>query len=375
MSDRTLFASTLIASTLVSVFVLGAPGATSAHAATDGGSVQTCDGTFHRVRIPFRDSLDNYLFGVDALSPTDVWAVGESNGTYAIHWDGSRWSITPTPSPSPYSYFSGVAAVASNDVWAVGAWQSRPGFPWSPMIEHWDGASWTRTPIPDLPGGTVLASVSGVAPDDVWAVGTMDPEYPLTMHWDGSSWAVVGNPLGSTFADLRGVHALGTDDVWAVGALGQNGYDSPLAMHWDGSAWHVSPLPSTIAAALESVSGLSSNDVWAVGLADTQLVLHWDGFSWHPVDTPWSLQGNVFFAVDELSLDDVLAGGYYATSPYQKAFIAEGTGGSWFAVPDYPGAGRSFVYGLTSAANWRWAVGFDDASKHVPVVQQACEAS
>src|SRR5205823_1743099 len=90
-------------------------------------------------------------------------------------------------SPSPYSYFSGVAAVASNDVWAVGAWQSRPGFPWSAMIEHWDGASWTRTPIPDLPGGTVLASVSRAAPDDVWAVGTMDPDYPLTMHWDGSS--------------------------------------------------------------------------------------------------------------------------------------------------------------------------------------------
>jgi len=195
------------------------------------------------------------------------------------------------------------------------------------------------------------------------------------MHWDGSSWAVVDNPLGSTFADLSGVHALGTDDVWAVGAFGQKGYASPLAMHWDGSAWHVSSLPSTIAAALESVSGLSSNDVWAVGLANTQLVLHWDGFSWHPVDTPWSQQGNVFFAVDELSPDDVLAGGYYAVSPYQKAFIAERTGGSWVAVPDEPGAGRSFVYGLTSAANWRWAVGFDAASKHVPLVQQACVAS
>ncbi len=366
---------TLIASTLVSVFVVGAPGAASAHSATGGDGVQTCDGAFHRVPIPFRDSLDNYLLGVDAVSPTDVWAVGDSNGTYAIHWDGSTWSISSTPSPSPYSYFAGVATIASNDVWAVGAWQSRIGFPFSPPIEHWDGSSWTHTPLPSLPEATVLASVSGTATDDVWAVGRTSPYYALTMHWDGSAWTVVPNPATRIFSALAGVDALAADDAWAVGSFGQDGYDSPLAMHWDGAEWKVFRLPTSIAAALESVSGLSSNDVWAVGLADTQLVLHWDGFSWHPIDTPWSLQGNVFFAAKELSPDDILAGGYYSTYPYQKAFIAEGRDGSWFAVPNDHGAGRSFIYGLTSAANWRWAVGFDDAKKHEPVVQQACEAS
>jgi hypothetical protein len=46
------------------------------------------------------------LIGVAARSSTDAWAVGQYQGTDSLqrtlieHWDGSQWTVTPSPSPS-----------------------------------------------------------------------------------------------------------------------------------------------------------------------------------------------------------------------------------------------------------------------------------
>jgi hypothetical protein len=44
---------------------------------------------------------NNHLYGVTAVSPNDVWAVGESLfldlETLTMHWDGSVWSLAGWP--------------------------------------------------------------------------------------------------------------------------------------------------------------------------------------------------------------------------------------------------------------------------------------
>ena len=44
------------------------------------------------------------LFSVAALTDSDVWAVGFGYGSPALtltqHWDGSAWSVVPSPNPS-----------------------------------------------------------------------------------------------------------------------------------------------------------------------------------------------------------------------------------------------------------------------------------
>jgi len=73
-------------------------------------------------------TLANPLFGVAAVSATDIWAVGQSqNGTSGIpstlieHWDGTSWSIVASPSPGSAATLSGAAAdPASGQAWAVG---------------------------------------------------------------------------------------------------------------------------------------------------------------------------------------------------------------------------------------------------------------
>ena len=78
-------------------------------------------------------TTNSILRASTAISANDVWAVGNTNttatgiGTLAEHFDGSTWSVVPTPQPSvtflvPSSgaHFSAVSAVSSTDVWAIG---------------------------------------------------------------------------------------------------------------------------------------------------------------------------------------------------------------------------------------------------------------
>ncbi|MEO5950858.1 MAG: S-layer homology domain-containing protein, partial [Chloroflexia bacterium] len=63
-----------------------------------------------------------YLAGIDAASSTDVWATGtHSDGntarTLILHWDGSAWSVSPSPDEGVPG---GIAVVSSTDVWIAG---------------------------------------------------------------------------------------------------------------------------------------------------------------------------------------------------------------------------------------------------------------
>src|SRR6266540_1101009 len=59
-------------------------------------------GTWDVQAVPSPGSFRNVLTSVDALSRTDIWAVGSwagadsHNRTLAVHWDGASWSQVPT---------------------------------------------------------------------------------------------------------------------------------------------------------------------------------------------------------------------------------------------------------------------------------------
>jgi hypothetical protein len=74
----------------------------------------------------------SYLEAVAAYSPTDAWAAGDDFG----HWDGVTW--TRIDKPGPGSYF-GMDMVSPDDVWAVGTSSGQA------VILHWDGTGWSRS--------------------------------------------------------------------------------------------------------------------------------------------------------------------------------------------------------------------------------------
>jgi hypothetical protein len=239
------------------------------------------------------------LYGVTAVSPSDVWAVGLTNGgTLELHWNGGKWTQYPVATAN--GYFDDVASTSAKDVWAVGGtnWFS----PSQTLADRWNGRSWTRVSTPNPPGGGYFNAVATTSVSNAWAVGLAGPgpgivasTTPLIEHWNGKRWSLQSFkpiPGGGLFA---GVAATSADNAWTVGQTGSADQQT-LIEHWNGKAWTRVPSPNVTGAAgstLKSVTAISSDNAWAVGSATMPgsakaLVMHWDGRQWTivPGNTP-----------------------------------------------------------------------------------------
>ncbi|TCO54826.1 hypothetical protein [Actinocrispum wychmicini] len=180
------------------------------------------------------------LVAVSARTASDIWAIGSfspetgPSQTFALHYDGTTWSLVPMPSsgdPQTTFVLNSVAAVGANDVWAVGQRVAAGGTPVATLVEHWDGTQWTVVPSPSIGVFPHLNGVSARAANDVWAVGYSPTaiggqEQNAALHWDGTAWTVSSTPMVTDFSQLWSVSAKPGTAVWAVG-VSRNG---PLAL-------------------------------------------------------------------------------------------------------------------------------------------------
>src|SRR5439155_6975194 len=207
---------------------------------------------------------------VAAISANDVWAVGYAVYTFDVeravieHWDGNQWSIVPSPrvAAATGNSFMGVTAVAANSVWAVGS-SARSDGTSQTLVMHWDGSRWSIVPSPNVGASGELIRVDAVSANDIWAVGyyaagAPSEQHMLILHWNGTQWSIVPGPALSASTFLRGVAAISANDVWAVGSVGSANNES-LTLHWNGAQWSRVPSPSGW---LVDVSAVSANDVW-----------------------------------------------------------------------------------------------------------------
>jgi hypothetical protein len=183
---------------------------------------------------PSPPGADQFAVGIAATSPDDIWAVGsDQSGTasrnLAAHWDGTAWSIVPTPNigggSPPDNFLEAVTAIGPDDAWAVG-WENNIGGlnKQRSITMHWDGSSWTIVPSPNPnTSGAELFGATAVSSTDVWAVGesrnfNSGEQSSLTMQWDGAAWTVVDSPNQVFTTTPLGAAALLNGTVWAVGA-------------------------------------------------------------------------------------------------------------------------------------------------------------
>ena len=296
--------------------------------------------------------------------------------------DGT-WKIVSSPNVGSGTYgnrLNAVAVVSASDVWAVGFSPHPSGTPLyirQTLIEHWDGKNWSVVPSPNPAGKTwvELKGVDAISANDVWAVGhagdpSSVPLQTLTLHWDGAGWSIVPSPSPGTYNGnvLTAVSGVSANDVWAVGwyqsgPTGQEG--GALTMHWDGTSWTVIPNPSRWT--LHGVAALSSNDVWAVG---EQSILHWDGTSWSNVSFPLPPNNSYPFlkGISVVSANDIWAVGYSQWSYFYGYRYAPLTyhwdGSRWSLVPNAGGLDE-FLFAVTAiAANDVWAVGDNGQTQH-----------
>jgi hypothetical protein len=280
--------------------------------------------TWTRVASPNLTQFDNVLFGVDATSSSNAWAVGRADDVSSPfrrpliqRWSGASWSIVPSPRSAVDSELRDVDASSPSNAWAVGF---TSGSSSAALIQRWNGTSWTTVPGPS--GSGILLGVRTLSANDAWVVGsrsTVGPFDSMAARWNGTSWTPVATPIpdAQLGSQLNAIDGTSSSDLWAVGQAGGGDYQvsQPIILRWNGSAWSAVATPAAIDATLEGVVALASNDVWAVGrefnrdlLWHVPWVLHWNGQSWSEIAAP-AVLGAGLSAVTALSPTRVYAVG------------------------------------------------------------------
>jgi hypothetical protein len=326
-------------------------------------------------------NVGGVLNAISVRAHDDIWAVGYFNGevnsrTLTMHFDGSAWTVVPSPNLPDGNRLEDVVALSSTNVWAVG-WTSNPSTLDNRSFSmHWDGTSWTIVPTPQPGGSSVdrLKAVDAAGPNDVWATGvywdSQTHGHSVLLHWDGKSWrrVAVGAPSlrllptseCDTYSGLTGLTVVSAHDVWAVG--------DETTCHYNGASWREVPSPqprpeyNEFTYPLEDVSAAAPNDVWAVGARTVEslngvewetFAEHWNGSAWTPFY--FVPVGQIFLGVDAVAANDVWAVG---TDDY-GAMIAHYDGSEWTHVPTPASGQGGDLGGIDSAApDDLWAAGF-----------------
>ncbi|MHB8599507.1 MAG: hypothetical protein ACYDER_22175 [Ktedonobacteraceae bacterium] len=288
---------------------------------------------------------------------------GKLNGT---------WRLISNPNPGVTdNQLQGVTALSADDAWAVGSYENQFGAKSYTLIEHWNGKQWQVVQSPS-PGANSngLTSVTATGPDDIWAAGAFSNNssnldgQALIEHWNGKQWSVIQNPPGSDQVALQAITALSANDIWAVGS--KSGGKGTFTEHWNGTKWTVVPSPKTgePTNSLMAVTALSTNDVWADGFAEGSttsagqsqavqrgLIEHWDGTKWSIVSSP-NLNGlqSMLYGMTAVSTNDVWATGVSLNySAGTTKTLVEHWDGTHWSVMSSPNAGAGNVLGQITA--------------------------
>jgi hypothetical protein len=119
---------------------------------------------------------------------------------------------------------------------AVGYWTPLPSIVPLPLVEHWNGSTWTVQPVPVTPyvrvNGGQFYGVSCTSSAACMAVGSWSAGESLLERWDGSRWSLTSGPH---FFGSNEFHGVSCTSSTACVAVGDNG--TSIAERWDGKRW------------------------------------------------------------------------------------------------------------------------------------------
>ena len=265
----------------------------------------------------------NQLKKVDATATNNVWALGsDGSGNLVERYDGTAWRVMSSPTVGVRD----IDVLSTNEVWAVGNTGS------TTAVARWRDGVWQV--IPSLPGTTnhlmVFESVYALASNDVWAVGwdrdysiSSRPVSSLVAHYDGSTWTRVPSPNPRTRNIMYGVLGLSSTNVWAVGVaqnVSSGIEEDSLMMRWNGTSWTTVTTPEGELGSsdrLLSVAAVSASSLWGIGYYNSPtsgltepLLLHWDGSSVVKNPAPDLAESAVLFGASASPGGTVWAVGY-----------------------------------------------------------------
>jgi hypothetical protein len=219
------------------------------------------------VPSPNNSKAHNRLVDASCVSTRFCVAVGWNVENHSIglveSWNGSAWSIVPTPESA--SELHGVSCVSARFCVAVGGYESGGS-----LVESWSGKEWSIVPSP---GGGALNGVSCLSAKHCVAVGG-SASGTLVDAWNGSTWSGVEspNPEGGGHANLTGVSCASAGTCAAVGSNAiEEGPSQTLVETSKGGKWSIAPSENGAGGVndLNGVSCASTESCFAVGEDET----------------------------------------------------------------------------------------------------------
>jgi hypothetical protein len=336
---------------------------------------------------PSLSAFHNDFNAVAAISTNDVWAVGEywvdgnpsSISMIAEHWNGTTWTSAPMTQPSTFTFLFGVTAISTTNVWAVGAWIN--GLVVDTLVEHYDGTNWTQMPStnPNLSDNELFA-VSAFSATDVWVVGEQSdsisaPFQTLAQHWDGTAWSTLFAPnlgVAGSNNEILGVNALEAGHAVAVGyGYFTTDVNGNTVTPRQGAAWNLLAAGGSTGA---TVSGPGSGDnafaavarsgagVWAVGFWRNTVAgprqsmvfpATWNATShtltWGPMGASESPSGinNALIGVTAISPYNFWAAGYDTNGLNTAQTLTEAYCARNFTMTGPPTSHANFAFSVT----------------------------
>jgi hypothetical protein len=305
------------------------------------------------------------LFSVSCLSDGTCQAVGNFIGPkgyepLAESFDGSTWSIESAPAVAKNSYLTGVSCVSDTWCMAVGQSLSAESVDRA-LTEVWNGSAWSVVPTP-LPAGTGgsagLIDVSCTAETLCLAVGAYagsgvnSQDKPLAERWNGSAWKLVSsvpNPHAENGSDIEAVSC--TTDLHCEAGADYDYADvaqSIYALGYDGTSWISQKQPNPGDNSFDSdnaVSCTSKTDCISVGSltnigGNKVLVEAYHGSSWsrEKMAAPPGAATSELNGVSCIASESCVAVGDWSTSDNEipEVPLAESSGGSTWTMGTTP---------------------------------------
>ena len=320
------------------------------------------------------------LSGISCPTATSCFAVGFVTGsadpkTLVERWNGTSWSIVKHQEPRGANKLAGISCVKTTSCFAVGTTTVPTGssFPSSvqlALLEQWNGTAWSVVPSPHLPTSTTTSGLAGISCASVsmcFAVGSFTnfvETETLLERWDGKRWAVAPSLFRSNQNGLGSISCPTTTMCLAAGAQIER---------WDGTTWSFVAGPS-IFDSIDAVVCRTSRSCAGVGVGDetATYVATWNGKAWSDVSG-----GGSVARLKRLSCPDpatcLAVGEDDHLSP--SGFVERWDGTTWRLLASPGGAGEFTSFSdlscPTSARCFTVGSSFDRSDAHYrPLVEE-----
>ena len=262
------------------VWAVGVPGGTDAFEHWNGTSWTGQGLPAGIATAPGNSAGVSSITGTSASNITAVGTADINTGgtivqeSVAFHFNGTAWSEMTIPANVT---LGPVLAFSATNLWSVNN---------NGDAEQFNGTTWTTTslPVPTTEPDLDMTSISGSSPSDIWTAGTEFNEglhrdnSPVLEHFNGTSWSNVTVPVASPTGGLTDVVDISPTDAYAVTTVG-------AILHWNGTAWTLLNATTQTGAAVtgSEVAALSATDVW---IADANTLDNFNGTTWTSVPLP-----------------------------------------------------------------------------------------